>query len=767
MKKITTTVFLLCACFSAWSQLSFEASSNYGKLEAITYDMTTANKMYAATQGNHIVVSNDNGATWSLFYSYPGSDFITDMRLLPGNGGLSFSTMAAVHFLDLGTQTITHTFPVPQNNVPGAGNSYVSSYSVFDAAGTVMIVDTGFSVGFGSQGKTFYTANGGDDWTEVYYTVDNDNVFINSVAICPNDSKKLFLMRGLGDTDVDGGLWISKDNGDNWTEHLPGIPFEAIAFNPANLDDVFLGTSISFGDVPEALYRSADQGDNWDEIDVTFTNETLDNITSIVFNPVNPSEMIMLDENEILRSANGGATWSSTVYPVGISMDYYYGITASFNPFNSGQIAITTDFFPQSTSNGGGTLAQITAKFYNIISTSVAKYGDDVHLYYGSRGGRLHKNITSGETSENDIEGPDSFNPKRNYMFADPTIPGRVFTYASMGFFGGNVNVSTDYGVTTTNIMQGFGDDVQELTIDPNNSNIIYVSMRSGEGGTVTKLDISDLGDVIATDIVTPEVSEFGDGVVTGIVINPADSDEIYISKRTKVFKSVNGGDTWQEKTDGLEAIVSGADLIWDMAVNPLNPAQMTLCSNAGIFTTTDFAENWELVHPGGNVKRIKHSPANNGVIVGSTFAHENGLSAISYSVDSGANWTTVSEEDLNHIQAYSMDYDFDGDKIHAYIGTTDLGVVKYTITDLQLGVNHPSLESSIGIYPNPATGIVTIDAGIGIAIESVAIYSMTGQKVLETNATSLDVSALSNGIYVVKVTTGTGKSLSQKLVKE
>ena len=767
MKKITLFAFLLGASFSAFSQMSFEASADYGKLMNVTYDATTPNRLYASTFGNHIVSSNDNGATWNLFYSYPGSAFIEGLKIAPGNNVLTFSTRDAIHFLDLASQAVTNSILVPQNNVAGAGLSIVSTYSIYDATAQNILVDTTFPIGFGGQGKTFYSNNGGTTWSEIYYTVDNENIFINNVAISPKQPTRLFLARGNGDSDSDGGLLISENSGADWTEHIPGIPVDQIAFNPTNLNDVLLGTGISFGEYPENLYRSSDHGETWTTVPITWSNQSLDNITKIVFNPVNPNKIILLEENEIVRSDDNGATWTNTVYEAGVALDYYYGIHASYNPFDENEVAITTDLYPQFSTDGGATLTQIKAKFCNIKSVSAEEYGESSHLYYSAQGGRLHKNLATLETNAYDIEDPTAFNPKSNYMVADPLIPGRLFTYASMGFFGGFLNVSNDYGATTSNILQAFADDMQELTIDPSNSEIIYVSMRSGESSTVTKVDFTDLENVITTDIVTPELTEFGEGVVTGIVINPTNSNEIYIAKRTKVFKSTDGGGTWEEKTVGLEDITSDQDLIWDMQVNPINTSQLTLSSNIGIYTTTDSAENWTRLLANEDVRRVKHSNFNDGVIVGTIFSNINEMASIVYSVDNGSNWERVSSQDLKYLDSYAMDYLFEDDKIHAFIATTDLGVVKYEITDLALGVKNPTATNPIALYPNPASSFVNVLSKNNFDIESVTIFTLTGQKVLESNASSLDVSTLSKGIYVVKVRNSYGKSFVQKLIKE
>lgn len=764
MKKITLLALVLWG-IAAQAQISFEASPDFAKLQDLTYDPVTPNKLYAATNGNHIVVSTDNGNSWDLLFSYPSNEFVSDLKLAPGNGALSFATRDAIHILDLASNTVTATFPIPQSGVDGAGPSWLNSYDLYDGAGTTMIVDTGFSIGFSSYGKTFYTKDSGDTWAEVYYTIDHDNVFINDVAISPNNSDKIFLARGNGDSDVDGGLWTSINYGVDWTETLEGVTLDAIAFNPENANDMMIGSSIGFGIHPENLYRSADNGVNWNAIAIAFTDETLNNITKIVFNPGNTQQIVVLEENEIIRTNNGGADWESIVYPVGISMDYYYGINASFNPSNGNQIAITTDLYPQFFNNTDETLTQILAPFFNIIGTSVAKYSGNAHLYYGGQGGRQHKNITTGVISYYDVEDPNSFNPKRNYMVADPSVPGRVFTYASMGFFGGWLNMSTDYGATTTNILQAFADDMQELAIDPNNTNIIYVSMRSGEGGNMYQLDITDPLNVVSTEIMTPQVTEFNDGVITGIVIDPANSSTIYISKRHKILKTTDSGLNWTEIGTGLD--ITEADIIWDLQGNPLNTAQLTVGTNVGIYTSMDSGQTWTPILQGLDVKRVKHSPLNDGVVVGTVFSTEFVDASIVYSTNNGTSWDYVTPEDLHYAQSYGMDYDFDGNTINAYIATTDLGVIKYQIDDLILGTQNPALDNAIGIYPNPATDVVKVFADNGTAIQSISVFSLTGQKVMENQSTSLDISDLSNGIYLIKVSTTSGKSYTQKLVKE
>jgi len=70
---------------------------------------------------------------------------------------------------------------------------------------------------------------------------------------------------------------------------------------------------------------------------------------------------------------------------------------------------------------------------------------------------------------------------------------------------------------------------------------------------------------------------------------------------------------------------------------------------------------------------------------------------------------------------------------------------------------DQPTLEEGVTVFPNPVgNGILTISTEHG-ALEGIAIYSMTGQRVLSVSGNGLqsiqlDVRALDKGVYVVKL---------------
>ncbi|MBD3581350.1 T9SS type A sorting domain-containing protein [Flavobacterium selenitireducens] len=76
-----------------------------------------------------------------------------------------------------------------------------------------------------------------------------------------------------------------------------------------------------------------------------------------------------------------------------------------------------------------------------------------------------------------------------------------------------------------------------------------------------------------------------------------------------------------------------------------------------------------------------------------------------------------------------------------------------------------------VGIYPNPAQDVLNIEVASGATLNTVEIYNVTGQKVMQqtfvANAqNTMNVQTLAAGVYIVKLATDQGTS-SQRLVKK
>ncbi len=82
---------------------------------------------------------------------------------------------------------------------------------------------------------------------------------------------------------------------------------------------------------------------------------------------------------------------------------------------------------------------------------------------------------------------------------------------------------------------------------------------------------------------------------------------------------------------------------------------------------------------------------------------------------------------------------------------------------DETLSVDDQSVIN-VSMYPNPVTDILMIDTAT--AIEKVEVYALSGQKVLSTTSSQVEMSTLSTGVYFVHITTGQGSSYKRVIKK-
>jgi hypothetical protein len=69
-----------------------------------------------------------------------------------------------------------------------------------------------------------------------------------------------------------------------------------------------------------------------------------------------------------------------------------------------------------------------------------------------------------------------------------------------------------------------------------------------------------------------------------------------------------------------------------------------------------------------------------------------------------------------------------------------------------------------ISIYPNPTEGIVNIEMS---EFKEATVYTLSGKRLLRSKVKSIDISALSEGVYLIKLEDRNGASVYTRLVKE
>lgn len=763
MKKLFTNILILVMAICGYqtnAQLSFEGTNDFGRIYDITFDPLVQNKLYAVSQGNHIIYSLDKGLNWDILYSFPENEvFLKGLKYMDDHS-LSFYvdysvTSNGIYIFDLNTQMITKSYilPIPANS----DRDWIMSYSIYQNNTDIVLAHQSYMVNFVGYAKVYYTTDGGVNWQEVYYNVNHDHVFPNDVAISPANPSKLFIARANGPTAVTGGLFISNDAGLTWTETLQNNTLGAITFHPTDPETIMLGSWIGDAGQVENLYRSTDNGITWNTLSLSWTHETLNCVNKIIYNPSNYNNIVVLEENEVAITNDNGVSWSHYVYSVDNPSLYTFGTSASFNPFQSNEIFINSDWHPMFSTDGGATLQKLPVAFYQSTFVGVSKNSQH-HLYHSVQEGLVHTDGATGTSQAYDILPLNEITlGTAPVYFLDDYVPGRIFSFTE-GFSGSDLNVSSDHGQSKTSIYQTFFEFLIDVTTDPSNPNLIWASFR--DAGIII-FDITDLNNVQQTMIARPTVGE-----VNSIHLLGQNPNEVFITLNHRVYKSLDSGLTWSLFSNGIN--LSSNDILYDLQRNPFNTDEIVVSGTTGIFKSVDAGLNWTQVYSGSNVRKVSFSAITNGHLIATAHTSDVATGKIIYSTDSGNSWTEVPLEEIAHSGFYSSDHKFSASSADIYIASIDLGPLKYTLdlSSLDAPGNNPAIQN-VKIYPNPAADMINVELNTEIPA-TITVYNATGAKVLQVNnQKSLDISTLKSGVYFLGITTKESNVIVKKIIKK
>lgn len=176
---------------------------------------------------------------------------------------------------------------------------------------------------------------------------------------------------------------------------------------------------------------------------------------------------------------------------------------------------------------------------------------------------------------------------------------------------------------------------INAITVDPNNENTWYAGAPAGGIWKTTNAGVNW----------TNLFSDFPQIGVSGIAVDPSNSDIIYISTGDDdasdsysigVFKSIDGGLSWNET--GLNPNhpdLSNSFLTNEITIDPTNSDIIWVGSNNGLYKSEDGGDTWA-VKQAGNIKDFKLKPGDSSIIYAVT-------TSIYYrSTDNGESFTPI-----------------------------------------------------------------------------------------------------------------------------
>jgi len=369
-------------------------------------------------------------------------------------------------------------------------------------------------------------------------------------------------------------------------------------------------------------------------------------INEVALDPGNPSTIYAgTAHSGMYKSVDGGESWSAINN--GIPGSSVYSIAVSPSDSSVVLAGVANSGLYRST-NGGSFWSRVLSTWAEDVAfdpqDSQIAYAAAGQLYKSSDGGvnwtQLAQDFTSGGTDAHELA-------------LDPNQSGTLYLQVT----GSNsVWKSTNYGTDWSQKSNGLPTDLslRSLAISPSEPNILYA-------GTEYKSDfVAQVGLYKSEDSgeswtkVSSQASDY-----MKIVVDPQNSNLVYVATSAGVFKSSDGG-------VNLGAAVLN-QVVFAMAIDPSSSAVVYAGGVHDMYRSIDAGVNWRPIHHGLYAQLITtliNDPQNAGVLFAGT--HTGGVWKSS---DDGINWEQLSPDPI-YVRQMTID---PHDSNHLYYAGTGI----------------------------------------------------------------------------------------------
>jgi photosystem II stability/assembly factor-like uncharacterized protein len=305
-----------------------------GDARSLAYDAHNPDHVYLGTSTGQMFVSNDGGHSWSRLAHLGGDDYVLDHIVVdPQNSDRVFVSAWSTSSQDIGEVFRTSDGGHTWQTLPTMHGKSIRAMAMFRGNSSVLVA--------GSLNGVYRTNDGGNTWEHLSVnSADIKN--IESIAIDPKDPNTIYagtwhlawktsdagatwqhINKGMiDDSDVFSvivdhenpqvvfasacsGIYKSETAGNQFSK-IQGIPFSArrtrvLKQDPTNENIVYAGTT-------EGLWKTTDLGKSWKRV----SNPEV--VVNDVF--VDPRDsnhvLIATDRSGVMASTNGAATWETS-----------------------------------------------------------------------------------------------------------------------------------------------------------------------------------------------------------------------------------------------------------------------------------------------------------------------------------------------------------------------------------------------------------------------------------------------------------------------
>ncbi len=479
---------------------------------------------------NLLLKSNDRGSSWeSLSDTFHRSD-IKGLAIHPNNPNIIYARIGLYTFSDC-------------SDVDNDDPDYEESVSKYCPG-------------------IYKSTDGGESWKlleEVTGDPSEGGVYINEY----NDSEIYSVFGRETFVSKDGG--ISSDVFLDTKEHpiIPDVGVEIITFGESESEVFMAGL--------QGIYRTYDNGKTWIETNTGFVgSEVVDLVTSL------DGTMYATTYNlGIFKSTDGGKNWVFASFGI----KNWYGMQLATHPEDADTLFTTT--------NGGVYKSTNAGKSWELIGDSDLCDDEDA-------GGNCHYHgiVVEKEAPFKVLVGSG----------------GDQYAKEGVGLTG-----SEDNGESWRNSDDGFVRDVHvsKLIIDPNNSNVFYATTQ---GETEYTDKVGDGAGVFKSTDRGNNWTQINNGLnsleTNVLAVDPNDSNVLYLGTDDDgIYKSINGGENWKK------LIPTASFGVGDIIVDPQNSNNVYMgtvdyfrlsesrgvLGDFGVYKSTDGGTTWEEFNSGLN----------------------------------------------------------------------------------------------------------------------------------------------------------------------
>jgi photosystem II stability/assembly factor-like uncharacterized protein len=646
-RRLSRIVFLALLVFpfpaaagvGAWTLLGPDG----GQVWAVAVDPSHPDGVYAGTT-HGIFKSTDGGETWAASSRGLGPQGAWVRALLAVPGAVYAGTQSNGLFksTDGGATWFSASTGLP-GSPPGGGPNV-----------GVLLQDprNPNRIWAGTSRGLFFITNGGATWTTPFRGDPFDNPVLG-VAIDPANGQ-IFVSVSYR------GVYTSTNQGRKWVKvsrDLRASSYFRLVMDPRNRSTLFVGTG-------SGLWRTDDRGGHWKQVaglpkigyayGIAWQGDRLfvgiggsgvfysdDRGTS--WTPAQKSP----EDRAIVELAAGPATLYAGTAGDGFQSGVFRSLDrgATWQPARSGMDSLEVDL------------------------VAVDPSDPDV-LYASARDGGLFKSTDRGATWEYLAVGdsPPHLRLSFTRLFVDPSVPSTLYGGRGLKLFR-----SRDAGAVWDEITLPLY--AQDLEADPRAPGALWAAgFLDLLPGTSVVYHSDDFGDTWEP-VAFPSSKDM---LIQVFEVDPQNPQVLWAaggllrnSLRLRVFRSADGGQTWQRRETGID--VPAAVTVVDLAIDPADANRVYAATESGLYRTTDAGLTWTRV-PGlsGGVTEVGTSPTTPTTV----YAFLSGFGVLR-STDGGGTWAPA-RRGLAPIPVLDLVVD-PTDPRRLYAGTLTRSVFTYT----------------------------------------------------------------------------------------